>query len=296
MPSQDDALLYIKRRANYLNPALRKIANYILKKPQKVKSMTINELSGKCKISEATVTRFVRELEFNSFKELKIAIAETLSSAAANNLPQMEKFVYEDIRKNDSIQQILEKVTFKNIQAVEDTKKLVNGTEIRKAVSAIERADYIIFFCMGASVIAAQNGVFRFLRIGKNAVLYKEFSVQSITASCLKKNSLAIGISNSGRSIPTVNALKLAKESGATTVCITSFEKSPITHYSDIKLYTAATSAALGPAIYHESMISRIAQVFVLDILYAAYAAKNFSGSLEYLEQTSETIQNNKVK
>ena len=40
MANRKDVLLRIKRRANYLNPALKKIANYILKSPDKVKSMS----------------------------------------------------------------------------------------------------------------------------------------------------------------------------------------------------------------------------------------------------------------
>ena len=296
MANSDDVLLHIKRRANYLNPALKKIANYILKTPDKVKSMTINELSEKCEISEATVTRFVREIEFNSFRELKIAIAETLSATTSNNIQPTEKFVYEDIRKNDSLEKIIEKVTFRNIQTIEDTKRLIDKSEIQKAVRAIERSDFITFFCMGASAIAAESGLFRFLRIGKNAVLHKDLSVQAITAAGLKKNTVAIGISNSGRSIPTVNATKLAKENGATTICITSFENSPIVKYADIKMFTAATSAALGPAIYHESLLARMAQVFMIDVLYAAYAAKNFKDSLSYLEKSWQTIQSTRLK
>jgi DNA-binding MurR/RpiR family transcriptional regulator len=296
MPKQDDVLLYIKSRANYLNPALKKIANYIFKHPDKVKSMTINELSEKCKISEATVTRFVKELELNSFQELKIAIAETLSATTTNQSQTPEKFVYEEISKNDLLDTTIEKVTFKNIQTIEDTKRLVDKSQIRKAVRVIERASFITFFAMGASAIAAESAVFRFLRIGKHAVLHKDLSVQIISAASASKNTVAIGISNSGRSIPVVEALKVAKEKGAKTICITSFEKSPIIKYADINLFTAATSAALGPAIYHESMLARMAQVYLLDILYAAYAVKNFKNSLALLEDSWKSIQITRMK
>jgi DNA-binding MurR/RpiR family transcriptional regulator len=204
--------------------------------------------------------------------------------------------VYEDIRENDSLEKIIEKVTIRNTQTIEDTKRLIDKSEIQKAVRAIDRSDYIIFFCMGASAVAAESGVFRFLRIGKNAVLHKDLSVQAIAATGLNKNAVVIGISNSGRSIPTINATKLAKENGAKTICVTSFENSPIVKHADIKLFTAATSAALGPAIYHESLQARMAQVFVIDILYAAYAARNYHSSLSYLDKSSETIQSTRLK
>jgi RpiR family carbohydrate utilization transcriptional regulator len=296
MAQHDDVLSYIRRRANDLNPALKKIADYILKFPGKVKSMTIKELSEKCKVSEATVTRFVRELDLSSFRDLKIAIAEILSATTAANVHPTEKFVYEDIRENDSLDRIIEKISYKNIQTIKDTKLLIKKAEINKAVKAIEHSDSMCFFAMGASALAAESGVFRFTRIGKNAVFHKDSSVQAIAATCLKKNTVAIGISNSGRSIPTVTALKLARQNGATTICLTSFEKSPIVKYADIKLFTAATYAALGAAIYHESMLARMAQVYVVDILYTAFAAKHFKSSCLYLERTSQTIINSRIK
>ncbi|MFW6138379.1 MAG: MurR/RpiR family transcriptional regulator, partial [Spirochaetota bacterium] len=96
------------------------------------------------------------------------------------------------------------------------------------------------------------------------------------------------GISNSGRTVQTVNSMKQAKDHGATTICITNYTHSPIVEYSDIKLFTATKVI---PFI-QESMESRIAQMLIIDILYARYAAKNFENSIDLINESAKSLKN----
>ena len=126
----------------------------------------------------------------------------------------------------------------------------------------------------------------RFLRDGKQCQFFRDFSVRQISTATLNEKSLAIGISNSGRTITTTSSLKEAKERGATTLCITSFPDSPITKHADIKLFTPTVNAATGSADYHESMVSKIAQLQVIDILYSCFAIRNYDKSIVALAKT----------
>ena len=83
-----------------------------------------------------------------------------------------------------------------------------------------------------------------------------------------------------------MDALKEAKERGATTLCIRSFPDSPITKYADIKLFTPTVNAAKGSADYHESMVSKIAQLQIIDVIYSCFAIKNYDSSIEALAKT----------
>ena len=74
MHSQEDVLMRIRRHLPYLKPALKKVANHILEDPGRAKLQKIKEVAGACQVSEATVTRFVKALQFRSFPEFKIAI------------------------------------------------------------------------------------------------------------------------------------------------------------------------------------------------------------------------------
>ncbi len=85
----------IAREQPYLNPALRRVADFILEHPNQAKSIPIHELAQECRVAESSVTRFVKVIGLKSYQELKIAIAETLS---ARNIPETEVLCRRKIR------------------------------------------------------------------------------------------------------------------------------------------------------------------------------------------------------
>ena len=286
-PKPQNVLEQIYKQLPYLNPALGRIAEFILEHPESCKTMTIKQLAIACDVAESTVSRFVKEMNLNSYQDLKMAIAEALySNEQGDEVSAAEKYFYEGISRTDSSQTIIEKVMHRNIQTLTDTKQRLNVIEVDKAVAAIDGADVIIFCCMGSSGVAAEEGVMRFTRAGKKCLLFRDQSIQSMTAAIVGPNDVVIGISNSGRSAPVVAALKLAQSKGAQTIGITSFERSPLVKFADTALFTPTQSPPPGLDLYGEATTSVSAQILVMDVLYTCFAAKNFSRTLKYLEET----------
>jgi DNA-binding MurR/RpiR family transcriptional regulator len=281
-------IAHIYKQAPYLNPTLKRIAEYILENAQEAKTSTIKSLADACGVAESSVTRFVKTIGMRNYQELKIAIAEALTANEASdssNLPG-ERFIYEGITREDTEQAIIEKVTHRSIQTIVDTKTRLNSNQLIKSVELIDEATSLVFCCMGSSGIAAEEGVMRFTRAGKKCLLFRDHSIQLMMASILSERDTVIGISNSGRSAPVVECLKVAKSKGAKTICITSFEDTPIVQFADVALFTSVKSSPLGPGLYRESMTAKSAQILVVDILYAIYAARHFDRSLDFLERT----------
>jgi len=280
----------------YLNPALRRIAEYVLKSPEIVKSGSINELAKACEVSESTITRFVRTVNVSSFQQLKIKIAEELSRKSGSSAADSERrFVYEDITPSDDTAAILEKISGRYIETVRDTLHGLNISEIERAVDAIQKCEIMAFFALGSSTFAVENALMRFMRVGKQCQFFHDTSFRQIAATTLNDRSLAIGISNSGRTITTTNALKESRERGATTLCITSFPDSPIVAHADIALFTPTVNAAIGSADCHESMVSKIAQIHVIDVLYSCFAVCNYEKSIDALERSEIYATNTRV-
>ena len=288
----------IYRQVSYLNPALRRIAEFILEQPDVCKTMTIKQLAIACNVAESTVTRFVKEMELRSYQELKIAIAEALSSTEpAEGNADTERYFYEGISRTDASHTIIEKVMHRNVQTLVDTRQRLNNIEIDRAVKAIESAEVLVFCCMGSSSIAAEEGVMRFTRAGKKCLLFRDQSIQMMTAAIAGPDDVIIGISNSGRSAPVVNALSLARSRGASTIGITSFEDSVLVKVADVSLFTPTQSPPPGLELYGEATTSVSAQVLIIDILYACFAARNFDQTLEFLETTyTAAIKDSRVK
>lgn len=277
----------IRWMSAYMNPALRRIAERVLSAPEDIKSISIKELAVQCNVSESTVTRFVREIEAPSFQQLKIQLAEELSQGGSL-AAATDRHVYEDINEDDDTASVLSKVTARYAITISDTRAGLSALELERAVSAIEAADTLAFFAMGASLICVENALLRFMRVGKSCQFFRDLGIRQISTSTLGPTSLAIGISNSGRTISTVDSLKEAKRQGATTLCITSFPESPIVRHSDIQLFTPTVTGVVGPAEYHESMVSKIAQLQVIDVLYSLFAVRNFGKAIAGLQKTAD--------
>ncbi|WP_136443749.1 MurR/RpiR family transcriptional regulator [Pacificoceanicola onchidii] len=277
----------IRRMMPYFNPALKRIGEQVLKSPETAKSISIKDLAEKCKVSESTVTRFVREIDAQNFQQFKIRIAEELSHANAGSVQILpSKNVYEDITRDDDIRSIVAKISARYAITVDDTQKGANPGELQRAVEAIEEAQSLAFFAMGSSLIAVENALVRFMRVGVPCQFFRDQGVRQISTATLNASNLAIGISNSGRTIPTVDALKAARAQGAKTLCITSFPDSPIAEVSDIRLFTSTITGATGSGEYKESMVSKIAQLQMIDVLYSIFAVRNFGDAIEALEET----------
>ncbi len=284
--SRQNVIEHIYKQAPYLNPALRRVAEYVVEHPDQCKTLTIQQLATACGVAESTVTRFVKEIEFRSYQDLKIALAEALSSSDGGETGVQERYVYEGILGTDTTQTIIDKVVQRNVQTLTDARQRLNIAELEKAVAALQQANLVVFSCMGSSGVAGEEGVMRFTRAGKKCLLFRDQSIQAMTTAILGAGDLVIGISNSGRSTPVIECLKLAQSRGAKTIAITSFEDAPLVKYADIALFTPTKSPPPGLDLYGEATTSVSAQILVLDVIYAGYAVRNIDETLAFLEST----------
>lgn len=288
----ENVFVRINRQLPYFNPALKKVGEYIIQHPYKSKGFTIKELSLECRVAESTITRFVKELKYKNYRDFKFSLVETLTANKRVNLndSKEKKYIYEDITKAEKTDIIVEKVVQRNIQTIQKAKERINFDEMNKAVTFIDQAETIMFSCTGSSSIAAMEGVMRFIRAGKKCIMMNDGSIQLMSSAISTPKDVIIGISNSGRTKFVVNSLKTAKDNQTPTIAITSFEDSPICEYADISLFTATKTSEQGSALYWEATTSKTAQILIIDILYACYAAKKFDETLQNLDKTYKVL------
>ena len=79
-----DILLDIKIAYPKLGSSEKRIADYVLKNPEKLISLSISELADLSGSSEATITRFSRRLGLSGFQQLKISMAGTSGDRDVN--------------------------------------------------------------------------------------------------------------------------------------------------------------------------------------------------------------------
>lgn len=273
----------IKTMYNEMGPAEKKIADWLLDNQGEIISLSISELAEKCGCGEATIVRFARRLGLEGYQGLKLFIAQE----ASNSYNVIDK---EIIAKGDSCLSIFSKISNDIYRSLEYTKKVLDENTLIKAAKKISEARRIAIFGLGNSSAIAIDAQHKFLRAGLSAAAYCDNHMQAIVASHLTKDDVAIGISHSGSSIDVVEALRLSKEAGATTISITNFGKSPIIKQSDIVLYTASEETKY--TIF--GMYSRIAQLAIIDTIYTYIVLHKSEEALKAIRATEMALQNKK--
>lgn len=264
-----------------MGPAEKRIADYILADTQGIISCSVTELAEKCGCGDATVVRFSRRIGLDGFQALKIGIAGEIGSAST---------VGTEIKKDDSCFDIFKKRINDISMSLESTESVLNEQNLEKAAQLIMKARRIAVFGLGNSAAIAMDAAHKFLRLGLDAQSCTDNHMQAIIASHLDRQSVAIGISHSGSSKDIIDALRLCKIGGTTTICVTNYGASPIVDASDIALFTKSEEtkhSILG-------MSSRIAQLTIFDAIYTYIVIHSDKAAVQAIYNTEIALQNKK--
>lgn len=229
-------------------------------------------------VSEGSVISFCQQIGARGFQQLKLALAR--------DLVRPVQFIHEDLDPSDDVPTAVSKIFRSGLQALEDTMRAVETVQMQRAVTAILSAERVELFGIGSAAPIAQDAHYRMLRMGLDVRVHVDSHVQAIAASLSGPRVATLTISHSGSTIETVAATRLAKEAGATTICITNFGRSPIQKHTDIVLYTVARETRFRT----EAMMSRIAQLAIVDALIACLALATHDRAVDVLQRTFDVL------
>jgi DNA-binding MurR/RpiR family transcriptional regulator len=277
--NQKKCLLTIKNRYADLTTTEQAVADYILQNSQDVIHMPIASFAENAGVVKSAVIRCCKSLGFEGYSDLKIALAMELS--------QNRKLNYNPyIDTDDDAGAILDKVFSSNVKTLHDTAEKIDRKVLRTAVSLLDQAKIIYIYAIGTSSGIAQEFQYRLMQIGKTTLCINDVPTMKVSSLNIKEGDVAIGISHSGRTIATIEALQAAKNQGASTLCITSYPGSKITENSDysIEIYSDEIDYPM------EAISARIAHLSVIDALTIAISAKNYEMAQERAKVTHTLI------
>ena len=285
-----DILAEIRAARPYLNPALQRVAKTVMGRAGDMRAMSIKDLADACEVSQSSISRFVRAVGLPNFQEFRIRVAEDVTRSAARDTAAAPVAVYEGITQDDDAGAILAKIAHRQSDVLSETAAVLSQTALERAADFVLQAKTLLFFGVGSSCLAAEDGLMRFSRIGKPGVFNRDLNIQMCFAAGATEDAVAIGVSDSGRTTLTVEALAEAKLQGARTIALTSGADSPLAAHADIVLLTAAPFGTLGSEGLYESMVSKLGQLLAIDALYALVAVKTHERSLEQIKRTNSLI------
>ena len=218
------ALLRLREAREAISPTEREIADYLLQHPEDVIDLSIHELAKRTFSSPSTIIRMCHRIGFEGFKEFRKAI--TIQMAIRRQNKEAEQ---KEITRSDSLEDIVEKITYKNIMSLEDTKNLLDTETLEKCVELVRGARMVLLFGMGASLCAAKDAYLKFLRLNKPCVINEDWHSQLLQARNTSREDLGIVISYSGSTVEVIECMKAMRENHTPIIAITLFRSWPIT-------------------------------------------------------------------
>ncbi len=269
---------FIRIQGTYssLRTAEQRVADFILKHAEELIYLTVTELAERTQTSESTVVRLCQKIGYKGYQEFKIMLARDLVGPAET--------VYEQIEPSDSLEALKTKVFQANAQALKDTIEVLSDDELGKAVHALGHARRVEIYGIGGSAPLAFDAYHKFMKLGICSTWLNDSDLMAMSSSLLDATDVVLGISHTGASRDVCDAMENAQNAGATTICITHRATSPITKVSNIKLFTAAKETAFGS----DATSSRIAQLSIVDVLYAGIANQDYDHALALVQKTRE--------
>lgn len=263
-----------------LSPSARRVAEAIREDPTIVLNQTISDLAATSGTSVASVVRFCQAVGLTGYAQLRMAFATELGKESAQFGGGMT--LGAEIAQSDTLQEMASKVASLEMLAIDETVSSLDYGALERVVQSIDHAQRILLFGIGASQFVAQDLHHKLFRVGRNAFLLGDTHEAWSAAALQRPSTVAIAFSHSGATLDTVKYLDLARQHGAVTVAVTSVEKSALARVADEVLIVRARESPLRAG----AMVSRIAQLALIDCLFLGLARLRYDETIAALQLT----------
>lgn len=273
-------LFSIQNKYQSLTKTEKVVADYIAANPDRVVFMSVDELSAASGAVKSAIIRCCKSLGFRGYSDLKIALASDLSkNKQLNYVPYIDP--------GDNEQQILDKVFAASVKTLHETAEKLNRQELSQCINWLDKAEKIYIYGIGTSGPIVNDFHYRLMQIGKNVSCFTDIPAMNVSTLSIKQGDVVFGISHSGRTTATIQALTLAKQMGAKTICLTSAPGSLITEYSDCKLEVYSDE------IHYpvEAVSARMAHFGIIDTITVSLSSKNYENAVIRAKKIHELLE-----
>lgn len=261
------ALLRLKQTQDSMSATERAVSDYLLSHQGEAMGLSIHQLAEKTFASPSTIIRMCQRIGFAGYKEFRQAVTCEVAVRRMNRGQE-----HREITQSDSLDDIVDKVTCKNIMSLEDSKSFIDTGTLQQCVDLLQESRTVLLFGLGTSLCAARDLNLKLLRLNKPCVVNDDWQAQLLQAKNAYKDDLAIVVSYSGETTEVVECMKALREQGTPIIAITRRMASPVVELSDYRLYT--TDDGIG--FFGGAVSSHVSQLNVIDILFTAYANSRY--------------------
>lgn len=269
----------IRLNYNVVSSAEKRVADYILKNPERTVMANVSELAEQSGTSDATVIRLCKHVGYKGFYHMKLQLA--------HDLGREQLFSGAIVPKDpDNWKDVLKEIATNIVRAASS----IDDDVLRRCVDLILNCDTVHLAAVGNSIPASIDFAFRLGRIGVRTIssFMPEQQLNGINMGT--ERDIVIGISHSGSSKQLLQAFELAKKKNMRTVAITDLKRTPVETEADHILstgieYSSVYNFGAASHIYISSLLD-----IILHIVANAKGAAESKGETDKIEEfLSET-------
>lgn len=253
-PAAPNIMQKIYRSSAMMRPSERKVADFVLNNADQVINMRIVDLASACQVSEPTIVRFCKAIDYSGFQAFKLNLAQQQARE-----PDSSGF---SVSANDSAAEFSNKVFDSTIDLLKKVRNSIDPDALESAINALCQANRVEFYGFGASAAVAIDAQHKFFRLRVSTAAYSDPHIMSMSAMSLAPCDVVIAISQTGRTKDLIDAIELAKEVGGTVIGIAP-SGTPVYKHSSIPIHIDVQDDTES----YTPLSSRIAHLVVIDIL-----------------------------
>jgi RpiR family carbohydrate utilization transcriptional regulator len=254
------------------------VAELVLHRPVEVISAPISQLALWSEVSQPTVIRFCRRLKCAGLTGFKLKLAGDLGAG----IP----FVHAHLTPGDDLGQLIGKVFDHAAAGLARGRQGLRPGTLERAAEALDRASRIECWGLGNSGVTAQDAQMKLFRLGTPTVACADSQMQRVAAVLLPGDAVVLAISNSGRTRSLLEAVALARRSGATVIALTR-SNTPLAEAADILL---PADVQENPEVY-APMVARLVHLALIDVLTVALALRKGPAAITRMEAAKASLQ-----
>ncbi|WP_131083452.1 MurR/RpiR family transcriptional regulator [Clostridioides difficile] len=240
----------------------------------------ISQIAKESNIGEATITRFVKKMNFNGLQDFKVTLAQEISTINKKNI------INKNIQNDEPALDTAKKLLSSNVTTLENTVEIINSKDVHDCSRLIINAKKVYFIGIGYSGIIAQDSNYKFMRIGLNCVSFDSSHTMIMMSSIMEEGDLIIAISHSGETEEIIKTVKLARANNAKIISITENKNSELKDISDVHLSYVSGETVLETG----SISSKLAQFFIIDLVYTQVVKELSNEAIERKIKTTNAI------
>lgn len=262
----ESILPLIESKYEELTEVEKIIAEYFLETEDT--DLTSKTVSNKLFISEAALTRFAKKLNLSGYREF----VYKYQSSRQSNFKRKKDI---GLPVFDSYREILLK-----------SYNLYNYKDYEKLAEAMLKVGRIYIYGVGSSGYLATEFAQRLIRLGLDAEAITDTHMLLLNSVRLKKDSLVMGISYSGKSIEVIDGLKKAGEKGCKTVLFVANDSEKWDDYFDFVILVAHKQN-----LEYSNIISpQFPTMIMLDILFKKLYERRLTSGEVYMQSVNEML------